>query len=120
MALVLKKKPVQSVAQEDDLTPRKQEALDLVGLSPAPKLTIKKKLNYFPKDTKVVVTNKHFFWVQSYKPGDTGVVLKHFHAVTTPLSESPRDDLYLVKMDTPRIEGKEELLFSRWELEALE
>lgn len=120
MALVLKKKPVQPIAQEDDLTPRQQEALDLVGLSPAPKLTIKKKLNYFPANTKVVVTNKHFFWIQTYKPGDTGVVLKHFHAVNTPLSNSPRDDLYLVRMDSPRIEGKEELLFSRWELEALE
>lgn len=114
MAVTFKKK-------EPELSQRQQDALVAVGLSPntQSKVTIKKRPTGFTEGAKVVVTNALFFWRKDYRPGDTGTVLKSWGAPDTQYTKRPRDDLYLVELDEERVEGKKQVVFSLWELDAV-
>ncbi len=123
MAIVLKRREVQPVALpipvEDELSQRQIDALEAVGLAPAPKVVIKKKLTGIASGGRVRITNTMFFWIKSYKPGDVGAVRRQWPAPDTPFSSRPRDDIYEIELDEPRVEGQSHVLFGLWELEPL-
>jgi len=92
-----------------------------LGLSkPKGGVTFKKYKNTLDKGDKVAYNNTLFWWREDIKPGDTGTVVK-CHGVAMVQGIDPvKDYLYSIELDTPRKEGKEVLLFARWELDLLE
>lgn len=132
MAITIKKKeavPVLEGLPADDMTQRQLDALAAVGLAPeAPKapppptvhkpgITIK-KLGSFAEGDAVTITNNLYSWVEWWKPGDTGKVLKVYSQSTIlKPEERKRYTVVQVKLDKVRVHGREICLFHAWELE---
>ena len=133
MAITIKKKEVPTLAglPSDDMTQRQLDALAAVGLAPEPPkapppppvhkpgITIK-KVGMFADGDAVRVTNTLYSWVEWWKPGDTGKVLKVFPQSTgLKPEERKRYCVVQVKLDKVRVHGREVCLFHAWELEAV-
>lgn len=111
-----KPRPPSSVVEE-----REGDALDIVGLGPSSNLKIKRPFARIPEGAHIEVTNEYFTWIEAYKPGDKGVVLKYFSAPhAPPFSKAPKTDLYRVKLDVPRVDGVEVVTLARWEIKPIE
>ena len=121
MAVVLKKKT-------QELTDREKDTLAALGLGPdtpeAPVPPPKKvgvtirKVGMFSAGDKVVVTNDLYTWVEWWKPGDTGVVVKAIPAPNEAGEKRRRYAVVEVKLDNVRVHGRQHCLFHAWELEA--
>lgn len=146
MAIIFKKKPtpVQPIApttevlakETEEMSERQLNALAAVGLAPEPKksITINKPevkkstapvSNYkglLAAGTKVKICFSLFDWVETYKVGDTGVILRDWATVMPPgASQQEKEDyhLYEIQLDNPRIPSKPTVLVRSWELEVL-
>lgn len=101
------------------LTEAQQEALEAVGLAPSKtKITIK-KLPRVVQDSRVRITNSLFPWVRYYKPGDCGTVIRCLGIPSGGYSEQ-RDALFVIALDTPRYEGRGEVILALWEIELMD
>jgi hypothetical protein len=113
MGVFLTKKSSGGVA----ITDRQQEALETVGLSPIKsKVVVKKKQVVFQLGQRVVVINNLFPWIEIYKCGDVGVVVRHIPIKS--LAPGVDYDLYEIRLDRPRVGGYERVLVRRWELDS--
>lgn len=124
MAIVFKKKApdtgITASEENQELTKRQLDALEAVGLSPQGKVTIKKKLGGLHMGDKVVFTNPLFPWIATHKVGDTGVVMKSWMPPASSYARIPKDTLYEIQLDNPRMEVKPTVLACLWELDKVQ
>lgn len=133
---LIRKAPVQPIAPtpaEEPLTERQTQALVDQGILPEqPKkggLTIIRKkepptarrVMSFAEGDKVRITNDLYAWVNYWKTGDTGTVIR-----VGPYGSGASDEerrryaVVVVKLDKPRPpENRSECYFHAWELEVL-
>lgn len=143
MGIILKKKPsVQSTAptqagnpvveQKQELTERQKAHLIEAGLlppetPPPAKKTItinkgaapvaKKKYHSYTEGEKVVIVNDLYTWQEWWKPGDTAVVKKYSPPVPEARNDGLKYGVLIVKLDKPRVKGREEVYLHAWEVD---
>lgn len=115
MAVVFKTKPVQLIAPDVPLSNSDLAAIGLVQEEKKIGVTIKH--SGFSVGQSVRVINDKYPWMDWWKPGDLGVVVR----VIPPVDVAPKKNLgrlFEVKLSKVRVSGRSQCLFRAWELEA--
>lgn len=136
MAVILKKKPaVQPTApaptSEPVLSDREKKHLIEAGIIPAEPvkkvITINKgpkqceapgrKYYAYSQGERVKIVNDLFSWMEWWKPGDTGTVVKYSNPVPENRGDGLKWGILIVKLDKPRVKGRDECYFHAWEVD---
>lgn len=119
MAVVIKRREVAPPPPPPVIDQEQEDILAQVGLIDAKPggVVIKRRPSSFSEGQRVRVASSLFHWVALYKQGDLGTVLMMQRAPNGPYSQTPRDDLYVVKLDHPRVEGRDIVHLAHWQIE---
>lgn len=118
MAVVIKRRVIPDTPPQTEAEVQ-EDILAQVGLIEVKTggVVIKKRPSSFDNGQRVQVASDLYPWSKFYQRGDAGTVVMMQRAVNGPYSQTPKDDLYVVKLDHPRVEGSDIVHLAYWQIE---